>query len=888
MQREDNRPDPDQLLGKIKAEERDVARGKLKIFFGCCAGVGKTYAMLSAGHQRLMEGVDVVAGVVETHGRTETQKLLEGMPVIPQLEISYKGMTLREFNIDAALARKPAIILLDELAHTNAPGSRHIKRWNDAEELLNAGIDVYTTLNVQHLESLSDLVAGTTGIWVKEMIPDSVFDNADDVVLVDINADELLMRLSEGKVYIAESARARAAENFFKKSNIIALRELALRRTTERVDAQMDAYKNREGISGIVSIADKVLVCIAPDPLSETLVRSAKRMAASLKAPWTAVYVENARHYRLSEEDKKTVDSYLRLAERLGGKSIILQGANALDEIMAYARGNNITKIVIGKQIRPRWQEIMLGTLADKIMRKSGAIDVYVVTGVPVAKQESKKSNELVKFKPKLYLQAITIIALCTLIGIIGHLIIKPIDEVLIYLAGNVIVSARLGRGPSIMYALLSAACFNFFFIEPLYTLEIYDRSYWMTLIVMLGTSMVINSYASQLRLQALFARNRELYTQTLYAFTREIAATRGYKGICDAAARHILDAIGTQIVVCLPDKEGNLKAIWGDMPGWDIIKEIAIIQWCFNNSKLAGIGTDTMPSAAALYIPLITASNTLGVLGIIARKHKAPFSSEERSLLETFASLLASAVERVNASETAEKLRVDSESEKLRNTLLSSVSHDLRTPLASITGSSAIIVSDSKNLSHDEIHDLGHSIHQEATRLSRIVSNMLDVTSLESGTFKLNKQPYFIEELIGSALLRLEPVLAAYAIKTSAEADLPVINMDGVLIEQVISNLLENAIKYTPAGSTIEVEVSKNDGTLKVRVSDNGPGILAGDEKKIFDKFYTAGQSNAGKGTGLGLAICHAIISAHGGKIWAENKQEGGACLNFTLPVNI
>lgn len=886
MEREDNRPDPDQLLGKIAAEARDFARGKLKIFFGCCAGVGKTYAMLSAGHQRLVDGVDVVAGVVETHGRSETQKLLEGMPIIPPLEISYRGITLKEFSLDAALARRPAIILLDELAHTNAPDSRHAKRWKDAEELLNAGIDVYTTLNVQHLESLSDLVAGTTGVWVKEMVPDSVFDQADDVVLVDINVDELLNRLSEGKVYIAEAARAQAAENFFKKSNIIALRELALRRTTERVDAQMDAYKSREGISGVVSIADKVLVCIGPDSLSEVLVRSAKRMATSLKAPWTAVYVENARHYRLDEEGKKAVDSYLCLAERLGGKAVILQGTNALEEIIAYVRSNNVTKIVVGKRNQSRWREIVFGALADKIIRRSGTTDVYIVTGEATTKKDVGYTSELVHFKPPLYFQAIFIIIICTLVGIAGRSIIKPIDEVLIYLAGNVIVSARLGRGPSIMYALLSAACLNFFFIEPLYTLEIYDRSYWMTFIVMIATSMVITSYASQLRLQAIFARKRELYTQTLYAFTREIAATRGHVGICEVAARHILDATHTNILICLPDKEGSLTPIWGELPGWDVIKEAGLVQWCFNNSKIAGIGTDTMSSSSALYIPLVTSHSTLGVLGVIARKNKLPFSAEERSLLETLASLLASAVERANAADTAEKLRVDAESERLRNTLLSSVSHDLRTPLASITGSSGIIVSDAQRLSQEEFRELGNSIHQAASRLSRIVSNMLDVTSLESGNFVLNKEPYFIEELIGSALVHMEQVLTSHAIKTSAVADLPVVDMDGVMIEQVITNLLGNAAKYTPAGSTIQIDVAKEPANIRLCVSDNGPGIPTGDEKKIFDKFYTAGQNKAGKGTGLGLAICHAIITAHGGKIWAENKPEGGACFTFTLPV--
>ena len=395
------RPNPDAILEKITLEERRSQRGKLKIFFGGCAGVGKTYAMLSAAHQRLAEGIVVVAGVVETHGRSDTMKLLEGIPQIPQKDITHKGITVKEFDLDAALKRKPTIILMDELAHTNATGSRHLKRWNDVEELLAAGIDVYTTLNVQHLESLSDLVAGTTGVWVKETVPDSFFDSADDIVLVDINADELLKRLGEGKVYIGEQARAKAAENFFKKSNIIALRELALRRTTERVDAQMDAYKFREGIQNILPVSDKILVCIGSDHLSEKLIRTAKRIAASLKAHWKAIYIENARHYRLNEEARKQVQSNLKMAERLGGKIVNLQGANAVDEIIEFARTNNITKIIVGKPERSRFKELIFGTFADKIIRKSGYIDIYIVTGERSQKNQIKTKSDLVEFKPK-------------------------------------------------------------------------------------------------------------------------------------------------------------------------------------------------------------------------------------------------------------------------------------------------------------------------------------------------------------------------------------------------------------------------------------------------------------------------------------------------------
>lgn len=881
------RPNPDALLEKIRLEEKRSVRGKLKIFFGSCAGVGKTYAMLSSGHQRLHEGIDVVAGVVETHGRPETVQLLEGIPTIPQLEREHRGIKVREFDLDVALLRKPAIILLDELAHTNAPGSRHLKRWNDVEELLDAGIDVYTTLNVQHLESLSDLVAGTTGVWVKETVPDSVFEQADDIVLVDINADELLRRLQEGKVYISEHVRAQAADNFFKKSNIIALRELALRRTAERVDAQMDAYKYREGIRDIVPVADKVMVCIGADHLSEKMIRSAKRMAASLKAPWLAVYVENERHYRLNEEGKKAVETHLRMAERLGGKALILQGTNAVDEIISYARENGVTKIVVGKTERTRWKDIIWGSLADKIIQKSGYIDVYVITGEAPENSDIKNTSDLFEFKPKLYLQSLAVITACTSLGAVFRSFIHPDEQMIIYLIGNVVVSAGLGRGPSIFYAILSASCFNFFFANSLKAIEIYDQTFWMPLIVMLVTSLVINSYASRLRLQAMFARKRDRNTQLLYAFAREIAVTRGHKGISEVAARHIKDTINAEILVALPDKSGHLQIIWGELQQRDIIKEAGLMQWCFDNSRIAGFGTDTMPSAQTLYVPLFTVEAKLGVIGVTPQAGDKKLPAEQISLVETFASLLASAVERANAADEAERLSVNAESEKLRNILLSSVSHDLRTPLASITGASSTIIMDDGKLSRETIHELARSINQEASRLSRIVTNLLDVMSLESGNLHLNKQPYFIEELIGSTLVRMENIVAHHKVETHCEADMPMVMIDGVMIEQVMSNLLENAAKYTPWNSVIRIEVRKKSSTdILVSVLDNGPGIPPNDEKKIFDKFYTAGRTVAGKGTGLGLTICQGIISAHHGTIWAENRLEGGASFNFTLPV--
>ena len=880
------RPNPDELLNRIEAGKKAAHRGKLKIFFGSCPGVGKTYAMLLAAHERLKGGADVVAGIVETHRRPETEKLLEGLPQISPLLLSHRGITLKELDLDAAKARKPAILLVDELAHTNAPHMRHPKRWNDVEELLDAGIDVYTTLNVQHIESLSDVVAGTTGVWVKETVPDSVFDTAEDIILVDINVDELLKRLHDGKVYIAPEVRARAMENFFRERNLIALREIALRRTAERVDEQMHALGSTHGANDSLPVADKIMVCIGPDPLSAQLVRTAKRMATSLKAPWVAVYIENLRHYRLDKHGRQAAQQVARMAERIGGKSAVIQGDNVVEDIIAYAKAHRITKIIIGKPIKPFWKAMLYGSLADKIIRKSDYIDVYVVTGEPNAEEIITGKNDLQVFKPKLYGWSTLTVAVLTAFGVSLGDVLTPIDQALIYLTGVVFVAAKLGRGPSFLYSLLSVTCFNFFFIPPIYTFNVYDRSYWLTFMVMLITGFVITNQASRLRLQAIFSRKRERDTQTFYSLTKDLASTRSREDIVNAATRHITDMFDVEVAIWMPSDYGQLQALIGELPKESVVKETSVLKWCFDNGQIAGRHTMTMPSANGLYFPMIATTGTLGVMCIIATKPDREFSSDEITSLETCASLLASALERTNIADMAEQSRVEAEREKLRTTLLSSVSHDLRTPLASITGASSTIVADIDQLSQDTVRDLGRSINKEAERLSHIVNNLLEVTRLESGTVQLNKQPYFIEELIGSALERLAPVLKKHNVVPQSEEDLPLVLADGVLIEQVLINLLENAVHYTPQGSTITISAVRKGTNVLVSVADNGPGIPEGNENKIFDKFYSIGQDDVQKGTGLGLAICAGIINAHAGEIWAENRPQGGACFYFTIPI--
>ncbi len=890
---DETRPDPDELLSRITAEETQAQaeskRGKLKIFFGACAGVGKTYTMLSAGKQALSEGVDVVIGLIETHGREDTKKLLEGLPIIPDREVQYRGTLIKEFDLDAALLRKPQLILLDELAHTNAPGSRHPKRWQDVQELLEAGISVYTTINVQHLESLNDVVARITGVWVKETVPDDIFDKADEISLVDIPSEELLKRLKEGKVYIAAEARGRAAQNFFKKSNLIALRELALRRTAERVDALMDVYKSSDGGTQGWSGADRILVCIGPDQLSAKLVRVAKRMSSGLKSPWTAIYVENERHYRLSKQGQEAVERTLRLAERMGGKTEIIQGQKASEDVLAYARAGGMTKIIVGKTPRPRWREILYGTLADQLIRGSGAIDVYVVAGDAEDRKPLNSPFWKTQTPWQFYMSAPLVTALCTAVMLPFRPYVERVDVVMTYLIGIVSIAVRYGRGPSLLATALAALAINFFFVMPYYTLKLTQEQRIITLIVTLMTGVIIGTQTSRLRMQAISARKREKNTSTLFGMSRELTANRGKIPLAQIAAQYMADVLDSDVFLWFPDEKGHLQTAIAETETEahpiDPVREESVANWAFTHKQNAGLGTDTLPSAKALYVPLVGSGGVVGVIGVMPRDPAIDaYAGDDIELLETFATITASALERAIAAEMMEKTIVEAESEKLRNILLSSVSHDLRTPLAAITGAASTLLIEGGKITDEYKTELLRSIHEEGARLARMVTNLLDVSSLESGSVKLNKELYFIEELIGSALMRVEAKLGRHKVVTNIEHGLPLLRMDGLLIEQVLINLLENAAEYTPPGTTVTISALTVKPDIHVIVSDNGPGIPPGEEERIFDKFYAGDPAHqAGreqKGGGLGLAICRGIIHAHGGKIWAQNAAEGGGAV--------
>lgn len=878
------RPDPAALLHQIEEDEQRKNRGKLKIFFGSSAGAGKTYAMLLEARRRRAEGIDVIAGIIETHQRPETKQILEGLPELPRLEVDHRGVKVSEFDLDAALKRKPAILLVDELAHTNAPGCRHPKRWQDVEELLEAGIDVYTTLNVQHLESLNDVVESITGIPVRETIPDSFFDEADDIILVDTPPDELLNRLKEGKVYIAPGANDRAMQNFFKKTNLLSLRELALRRTAEYVDVDTDEQRRREGISTPNIAGDRIMVCIGPDQFAAKLVRTGKRLANALKAPWIVVYVETPDAPDLNPRLRQNVQQALQSAERNGASIITLQGTRVGEELVEYAHSKGITKIIIGKSVRSFWKRLAYHNLAEFVLSRSGDIDVYVVT-TPAASVLShsfnrKKEWKLPSIKIHDYIFSVLVVAVCTGLGHLLRSTLTNSDIIMVYLIGTMTTAAWLGRWPAILYSLLSVTCFNYFFVEPIYTFNVYDRSYWLTFMVMFFASFVISSQAAKLREQMLFSRRRERETQLFYSLTKQLAAAQDERSMARDLENCIAEALQSETNIWFPDDGGKLVMHKGSIVE-DQVKEASAARWCFDHQELAGLGTNTMPSAMHFYLPVIGTKSVLGVLGVMPRSGHEAYLPDQVIMLKTFAGLLASALERLRSAEVAEKTNLLIEKEKLRNILLSSVSHDLRSPLAAIIGAADTLL-------HKETDNrLLGSIRKEAARLSKIINNLLDITRIEGGYLQLNMQPYYPAEIIGTAIDACRVLMKEHKLSLHVNEGMPLMKMDGTLISQVIQNLLENAVNHTPAGTKVDIRADLVNGDLRIAVSDDGPGIPAGQEKEIFNKFATFSRGDKPKGTGLGLAICQAIVTAHKGHIWAENKPEGGARFIVELPLS-
>jgi two-component system sensor histidine kinase KdpD len=880
------RADPDELLRRVADEERRASRGKLIIFFGAAPGVGKTCAMLEAARTERDLKRDVVIGVVETHGRYDTGALVIGLELLPRRKVEHRGVALAEFDLDGALKRKPGLILMDELAHTNAPGSRHAKRWQDVDELLDAGIDVYTTLNVQHVESLNDVVAQVTGVVVRETVPDRVLEDATEVRLIDLPPDELLERMGDGKVYIPERAE-RAVDNFFRKGNLIALRELALRSTAERVDAQMRTYRAAHGIQRVWATTERIVVCVSPSPSSARLVRAARRMAASLHANCIATHVDTPGALRMSEADRRRLAENLRLAEQLGAQIVTLQGESAAQETVRYALAHNVTKIVVGKPTHPRWRDRVRVSFLDEIVRLSGEIDVYVISGEEGTPVRTAAPRPRAGVRPAAYAASAAAALVSTGVSWMAFGRRQLADVVMVYLLGIILVSMRFGYGPSVCAAVLSVLLLDFFFVPPYLSFAVSDFQHVVMFTVMFVVAIVISKLTLRVRLQADAARSRERRTSELYAMSRELAATRATRSLAAVAVEHVHRVFDAKVTLLLEGANGQLE---DTSPQEAVLavdeKAREVAEWVWSHNKPGGLGTDTLPSATALYLPLRGGQGPVGVLGFSPNDPPRFGDPEQRALLDVFADQIASAPERAVLAEQAQQAHVQVEAERLRSSLLSSVSHDLRTPLSVITGAASALVDADSALRPPARRDLAETILEESQRLNRLVRNLLDMTRLSSGAVQITKEWQPIDGIIGAVLGRLEEQLGGRNVETHLPPDLPLVPIDGVLIEQLLMNLLENAVKYSPGGTPISISARREASEFLIAIADRGPGVQAEIAQKIFEKFYRAPGERLGGGAGLGLAICRAIVAAHGGRIWVDGREGGGAVFRFTLPI--
>ncbi len=887
----DQRPNPDALLARVQAEEAQQARGRLKIFLGYAAGVGKTYAMLEAAHQRRAEGVDVVVGYIETHRRAETEAKLAGLEVISRRQVEYRGALVPEMDVDAILARHPQLALVDELAHTNVPGSRHPKRYQDVSELLAAGIDIYTTLNIQHLESLNDVVAQITGVVMRETVPDRALDEAAEIELIDLPPDELLQRLEEGKVYVPEQA-ARAIQQFFRKGNLTALREMTMRTAAERVDDQMRAYMETRAIPGPWPATERLLVAISPGPLAERLVRAARRLADGLNAEWTAIYVETGAHANLSPAERDRVARSLHLAEELGAQSVTIPGRQTADTLLEYARSHNFTKIIAGKPLRSRWLELLRGSLVDQLIRDGGHIDIYVISDQPGSASGPERRGWLPHRPWRRYAWALVLVAATTLLGKPLALLLQPANLVMLYLVAVVVAAVYLGRGPSILTAVLSVFAFDFFFVPPQLTFAVSDTQYLLTFVGLLVVGVVISSLAVQAHEQAESAQSRERQTAELYGLSRDLTTALGLPAIERAVIRHVEQTFGREAVMLMPDPDDSEAGLRPEAAsaGFQLDDhELTVADWVYRHGEPAGRGTDTLPAAKLRYQPLKTARGVLGVLGVRGPESPEPqLTLEQQRLVDSFASQAALALERTQLAEQARRAQVLEATDKLQTALLNSISHDLRTPLVSITGALSTLEEDDSALDSATRRGLIENAREEAERLNRLVGNLLDMTRLEAGAVKVRREPADVQDLVGSALAQLGARLEGHPVAVHIPEDMPLVPLDFVLMVQVLYNLLDNALKYSPPDAPIDVSARLAGDRLELTVADRGVGIPPADLAFVFDKFYRVQRRGADTGTGLGLSICKGIVEAHGGKIHADNRPGGGAILTLWLPAAI
>ncbi len=889
------RPDPDQLLARVKAEEARATRGRLRIFFGSCAGVGKTYSMLEAARVAKASGTDVVIGYLEPRGRVETERLAEGFEHVPPLPVAYRGIVRQELDLDAALARHPGILLVDELAHSNLaggePAPRHPKRWQDVEELLAAGVNVWTTVNVQHLESLNDLVYQTTGVRQRETLPDKVFDEADDIELIDLPPDDLIARLQAGKVYIADEV-AQAVERFFRKPNLMALREIALRRVADRVEAAARALAPESARARIAG--DRILVAVGPDAQAEQLVRAGKRMADALDAQWTVVYVETLRLLRLSDEDRNRRIAVLRLAESLGAETVTLDGPSPAAALLDYAQTRGATRVIVGAPKRRGWRAWIRPSTATQLLLQARGFDVVIIAPAEAGTRQRMSPAGLAQaaagyqgaIRWDRYGRAVGLSVACTLLSLLMYPHFELSNLAMVYLLGVTVAGLRLGRGPSALTAVLNVGSFDFFFVPPRFTFAVSDAQYLVTFGAMLTIALVIATLTANVRQQTRVAGARERRTAALYAMSRELAVTRGIESIAAVAVRHVAEVFQCNAVVLLPDSGGKLRYPRGKAPQNGLRRaDLGVAQWVLDHGRRAGLGTDTLPAAPALYVPLGDERRTVGVLAVLPANPRRVLLPEQSHLLDTFAGQTGLALERARLAEVAEASSLAVERESLRNTLLASISHDLRTPLAVMAGAASTLAERGTALTEESKAELARSIEVKAREMSDLVSNVLDLMRLQSGQIQLRRDWQPLEDLLGAALERLQERLRNHPVAVRLSPDLPPVHVDAGLVVQVFGNLLDNIAKYTPAGTRSWISATSDGETVRVVVEDEGPGFPAGDPSKLFEKFQRGNEEGPVVGAGLGLAICRAIVRAHGGEIQARRREGGGARFEFTLP---
>ncbi len=887
----DQRPSPEALLEAARREETHV--GKLRIFVGAAPGVGKTYEMLQQARARKQDGYDIVVGIVETHGRRETEALLEGLEVIPRRRIDYRGQRLEEMDLDAIIARRPQIVLVDELAHTNAPGSRHPKRYLDVEELLSRGIHVYTTVNIQHIESLNDVVAQITHVRVRETVPDQIFDRADAVELVDLTPDDLIERLKEGKVYVPREAE-RALQNFFSPAKLTALRELALRRTADRVDEQLLSEMQAHAISGPWAAGERILVCVSEDPRSAGLVRYAKRLADRLHAPFTALCIETERSQRFTEEERDRIADTLRLAERLGGEGITIPSSSRhiADDVLNFAHANNVTQIVIGKSTRSRWFEILHGSVVHELVRHSGNISVHVIagdTGAPLPKKAVRTANDTPGIELLPYLAALLAVAIALTLGeAIQHLLgsIETVD--LVFLTAIVIIAVRYGLWPSLVASVTASLCWNFFFLPPIYTFTITDPVNIAAFIMFTVVAVIVSHVGGRGRAQTVTAQGRVRTLESLYAFSRKLAGAGTLDDVLWATAYQTALMLDVRVVVLLPENGGIV--VKGGYPPEDTLGEgdLAAAHWVWENNRAAGRGSDTLPGAKRLFLPMRTGRGNIGIVGIDSDRSGPLLTPDQRRLLDALIDQGALAIERVHLVEDLEGARRTAETDRLRSALLTSISHDLRTPLAAALGAAGTLRDLDHALTDAQKAELLTTVIDESERLNRFIANLLDMTKLESGAIVPNAAPHDVGEIVGSALRRAGKILQQHQVALDLPSALPMLDLDAVLFEQALFNLLDNAAKYSSPGTTIRVSGWREGDTAVLQIADEGEGIPPADLEHIFDKFHRAQKGDHVRaGTGLGLAIARGFVEAMHGSITAANRTDrSGAVFTIRLPI--